>query len=268
MMTPYKLKLINNNKLNNKLNNNNENDEALIQLDNSNILERDTSDEINYETDIQPQYSSDMIENKSIKNKTNYNSIYSEYNKNITASYIYRYTFYINLLAIIGLVINIFCYYDIKCIVDNKNKKYIDTIIINIYNINIIYYYVNIILMWYVFYISINILTFLCGLCMSIKMIIIMHLLKINNIIFISSLLLRFLQFTILSICIFTDTYIFQLYNNNKTIIYYNNTNTTTLNIHIPLYLELIILETILYIFIAFMIGIINSKISIVQTVV
>lgn len=260
-MTPYKYRLCKNNKLNN-----NEDDESLLILENYNKLDRDTCDEINYDDDIRPQRDDDMLENKSTKNITNYNSIYSEYNKNIMVKYIYRHTFYINLLAIIGLVINIFCYYDIKCIVDNKNNIYIDNIIINIYNINIIYYYVNIILMWYVWYIGINILTFLCGLCMSIKMIIIMHLLKINNIIFMLSLLLRFLQFTILSICIFTDTYIFQLYNNNKTIIYYNN--TTTLNIHIPLYLELIILETILYIFIAFMIGIINSKISIVQTVV
>ena len=262
-MTPYKYRLCKNNKLNN-----NEDDESLLILENYNILDRDTSDEINYDDDIRPQRGDDMLENKSTKNITNYNSIYSDYNKNITAKYIYRHIFYINLLAIIGLVINIFCYYDIQCIVDNKNNTYIDsnTIIINIYNINIIYYYVNIILMWYVYYISINILTFLFGFCMSIKMILVMYLLKINNIIFMLSLLLRFLQFTILSICIFNDTYIFQLYNKNKTIIYYNN--TTTLNIQVPLYLELIILETILYIFIAFMIGIINSKISIVQTVV
>ena len=66
-MTPYKYRLCKNNKLNN-----NKNDKSLLILDNYNILDRDTINEINYENDSMnrgKQWTSSAIKQKVIKHK-------------------------------------------------------------------------------------------------------------------------------------------------------------------------------------------------------
>ena len=185
------------------------------------------------------------------RNNTNMNNQHIQHiqhNQNKITKKIFINTFYISLLAIIGLCINVFSYNDIIHNINNTNINS-DAIIKFNFNINNAYYYILITLALYVCYIGATILIFVCWYFINITKINIIRALDTNNILYTCIILLRIIQFYIFTIYILNDTYILQVHT-NKTI-----TINTTVNVYIPLYIELSILDTILHIFIFYMIG-------------
>ena len=191
------------------------------------------------------------MNNRPNPHNTNMNNRYiqhNQHNQNKITKKIFINTFYISLLAIIGLCINVFSYNDIIHNINNTNINS-DAIIKFNFNINNAYYYILITLALYVCYIGATILIFVCWYFINITKINIIRALYTNNILYTCIILLRIIQFYIFTIYILNDTYILQVHT-NKTI-----TINNTVNVYIPLYIELSILDTILHIFIFYMIG-------------
>ena len=232
-------------------------DEQLIDLnyiDNRNQDEPHTLDEplLNIPS-INTDIINNNINNNSINNNNNNNRIpnnrhnmqliHSQHIQNKMTRKIIINTLYISLLASIGLCINLFSYNDI---IHNSTNINSATITFN-FNVDNAYYYIVIALAFYACYIGITILIFAC--CQFINKINIIRAITTNNIIYTCIILLRIIQFYVFTIYILTDTYILQV-NVNKTITFNN-----TVNVYIPLYIELSMLDTLLQIFIFYMIG-------------
>lgn len=194
-----------------------------------------------------PRNNNNMNNQHNLRNNNNIqHNQHNQHNQNKINKKIFINTFYISLLAIIGLCINIFSYNDI---IRNINTNITSSSDIKFnFNINNAYYYIVITLVFYVCYIGATILIFVCWYFINVNKIKIIGAITTNNIMYTCIILLRIIQFYIFVIYILNDTYILQV-NINKTI------TNNTVNVYIPLYIELSILDTILHIFIFYMIG-------------
>jgi len=216
----------------------NRDDELLIDLD---YIEHPNKDE--HLLDEHSTHSSSENTHNSINNQRiqpSRRNQHNQHNQNDMSKKIFTNTCYISLLASIGLWFNIVSYNDITTInsADNINFNF---------NITNAYYYILISLAFYACYIGITILIFVCAYFININKITIVGAINTNNVVYSCIILLRIIQFYIFSTYILNDTYILQV----------NTTNTTNniVNVYIPLYIELGILDTILNIFIFYMIG-------------
>ena len=260
---------------NNKFINNNDeydSDEPLIDINNINSEQHYIY--INNDSDNNREDGSDNESHKLNKKNKKYikqpiysienNNVASTHNKHILYKQVCWYIFYCNVLILSGVFINIFSYNDINNIINNTTNT-TNNNIISVFDINIkyIYYYISSILSFYVIYIFINIIIFVCVYVININnKILIIRLFKANNLFLSANILLRFLQFCALIMYIVNDTNILQIYITNNT--YTDMPNNKTLNIYIPLYFNLIMLDTLLYIFISYMICITNGIINII----
>ena len=207
-------------------------------INNNNSINNNNNNSIN-------NNNNNSINNRIPNNRHNIQLIHSQHIQNKMTRKIIINTLYISLLASIGLCINLFSYNDI---IHNSTNINSATITFN-FNVDNAYYYIVIALAFYACYIGITILMFACCQCINTNKITIIRAITTNNIIYTCIILLRIIQFYVFTIYILTDTYILQV-NVNKTI-----TINNTVNVYIPLYIELSMLDTILQIFIFYMIG-------------